>query len=83
VVQLQFPDHSILVKVRNKGDVITEQEIEQIFQPFFRGENVGETKGFGLGLSLAKRIIALHKGEISVNSNHEGTVFSIQLPSNG
>ena len=79
-VELKFPGNSILIHVRNKGDVITEQEIEQIFQPFFRGENAGETRGFGLGLSLAKRIIALHKGEISVDSNHEGTVFSIQLP---
>ena len=80
-VKLLFRHPEIIVRVENKGDVITEQEIEQIFQPFFRGENVGDTRGFGLGLSLARRIIALHKGEISVLSNHEGTVFTIHLPS--
>jgi signal transduction histidine kinase len=82
-VRLMFPGNHILVQVENKGDVITEQEIEQIFQPFYRGENVGEVRGFGLGLSLAKRIIALHKGHISVQSSYGGTVFSIELPANG
>ena len=81
-VKLSFPENGILIQVENKGDVITEQEIEQIFQPFYRGKNAGEIRGFGLGLSLAKRIIALHKGSISVQSTHGSTVFSIELASN-
>jgi len=68
------------ISVSNKGDVIAEQEIEQIFQPFYRGENATELKGFGLGLPLAKRIIGLHKGQISVQSGLAGTKFSIILP---
>ncbi len=80
-VELQFRGKEINIIVKNKGNVITEQEIEQIFQPFFRGENAGNTRGFGLGLSLAKRIIALHKGEIFVQSGQEGTTFNIILPS--
>jgi signal transduction histidine kinase len=80
-VELAFDQNDIHIRVMNKGDVINEQEIEQIFQPFFRGENVGETRGFGLGLSLARRLIALHKGHISVKSDQEGTLFTIVLPS--
>jgi len=80
-VDVSFENANIYIKVFNKGDVIAEQEIEQIFQPFFRGANAEDIKGFGLGLPLAKRIISLHKGEISVQSDLGGTSFIIQLPS--
>ncbi len=80
-VDVSFNDGKIVIKVFNQGDVIAEQEIEQIFQPFFRGGNVEDITGFGLGLPLAKRIISLHKGEISVQSDLSGTRFILQLPS--
>ncbi len=80
-VEVSFSNLMIFITVKNKGDVITEQEMEQIFQPFFRGENAMNTRGFGLGLPLAKRIIALHKGEILVDSDINGTSFSIRIPS--
>jgi two-component system sensor histidine kinase ArlS len=79
-VEVAFGKENILIKVTNQGDVIAEQEIEQIFQPFFRGGNAADFKGFGLGLPLAKRIIALHKGEINVESGLNGTFFLITLP---
>jgi signal transduction histidine kinase len=79
-VNLCFENDFIEVQVENKGDVIAEHEIEQIFQPFYRGDNTTEIKGFGLGLSLAKRIISIHKGEIKVNSGPAGTKFFIVLP---
>lgn len=82
MVELQFHERDIVVKVVNKGDVIAEEEIEQIFQPFYRSATVNEVKGFGLGLALAKRIVRLHKGTIDVQSDIErGTVFTITLPS--
>ena len=79
-VKLESSGEQILVNVSNKGDVIAEQEIEQIFQPFYRGDNATEVRGFGLGLPLARRIISLHKGEIKVNSGLTGTRFTIVLP---
>ncbi len=80
-VRISFAEKDIFIEVVNHGDIITEQEIEQIFQPFFRGSNAEDNKGFGLGLPLAKRIIALHKGEISVVSDDGQTNFMIVLPS--
>jgi two-component system, OmpR family, sensor histidine kinase ArlS len=80
-VKVSFNDKAILINVLNQGDIITEQEIEQIFQPFFRGSNAADNAGFGLGLPLARRIIALHKGNLTVTSGREGTCFSIHLPS--
>jgi len=84
VVELSFTnDRDIIIKVINSGDVIAEEEIEQIFQPFFRSSSSTlDVKGFGLGLALAKRIVQLHKGSIDVQSDIEnGTRFTITLPS--
>ncbi|MEO6612232.1 MAG: ATP-binding protein [Chitinophagaceae bacterium] len=80
-LEVSFAYRRIQILVMNKGDVITEEEIEQVFQPFFRGTNAIDIKGFGLGLPLAKRIIGLHKGNITVESNLSGTTFTIVLPS--
>jgi len=84
IVNLSFPNGKVLIEVMNKGDIIAEEEIENIFQPFYRSTNVGQAKGFGLGLALAKRIISLHKGQIEVQSDLiNGTIFTITLPSMG
>ena len=84
IVNLSFPNDKVLIEVMNKGDIIAEEEIENIFQPFYRSTNVGQAKGFGLGLALAKRIISLHKGQIEVQSDLiNGTTFTITLPSMG
>ncbi|HEY4148189.1 MAG TPA: HAMP domain-containing sensor histidine kinase [Chitinophagaceae bacterium] len=81
-VLLHFQNKQVLVEIKNRGDVIAEEEIENIFHPFYRAATAGETKGFGLGLALSKRIIQLHKGSIEVRSDVKtGTVFTITLPS--
>jgi len=80
-VEVSFTPGNIFIKVLNQGDVIAEHEIEQIFQPFFRGGNANDVKGFGLGLPLTKRIVSLHKGEIIVYSELHGTSFTLRLPS--
>jgi two-component system, OmpR family, sensor histidine kinase ArlS len=81
VVDLSFAWHKVYVKVVNQGTVIPADEISQIFQPFYRGPGTASVRGFGLGLALAQRIIALHKGTIYVTSdNTNGTNFTIELP---
>ncbi len=75
-----FGKTHIILKVANKGDVISEADIQNIFQPFFRTHSAHLKPGFGLGLTLARRILSLHKGTIAVESNMDiGTVFTIQL----
>ena len=80
-VDLSFAWHKVYVKVVNQGVVIQADEIEKIFQPFYRGKETASVRGFGLGLAMAQRIIALHKGTIHVTSNEAiGTNFTIELP---
>jgi signal transduction histidine kinase len=78
-------DHkNIIISVQNVGEGIPPNEIEKIFQPFYRVEQHRTSGGFGLGLSLAQRIIKLHRGAITVNSKQgENTIFAIHLPMAG
>jgi len=82
-IDLSFSNHHIYISVMNKGNVIATEEIQRIFQPFYRGTNAGDYKGFGLGLALAKGIASLHKGSIEVKSDPVlgGTMFIITIPS--
>ena len=80
-VNLTLGNTFFLIKIKDRASVIPVDERNNIFQPFYRIEGNPDTKGFGLGLSLAHRIIRLHKGDIMVDDNHgEGNVFSITLP---
>ena len=81
-VSLQVFNNSISIYVRDKGKGIDSTEIDKIFQPFYRTEEARSEGGFGLGLSLANRIIKIHKGTIAVTSEPgKGTILHVQLPS--
>ncbi len=71
---------NINVLISNKEVGIPANEIENIFQPFYRVETNHSRSGFGLGLSLAKKIINLHEGNIKVDSSKiNETIFSIEF----
>lgn len=82
IILLRTDEKNITVSIKNTGSGIPPHEYENIFQPFYRiGEN-RTTGGFGLGLSLAKRIVKLHNGDITVYSKQgEETIFNIHLGS--
>ena len=70
-------DHSEL-SVRNTGSVISKENLEKIFDRFYRVDESRSTTGYGLGLSMAKEIVKVHKGKISVKSSEEyGTEFTV------
>lgn len=80
-VSLVIIDGEISIQISDKGRGIPEQELQNIFQPFYRIDPNTPTKGFGLGLSLIERIIKLHKGKVDIQSKvEEGTTFTISLP---
>jgi signal transduction histidine kinase len=81
-ILLQVDGNTISIYIKDKGKGIQSSEIDKIFQPFYRTNESRREQGFGLGLSLAHRIIKIHKGDIEVASEPgKGTVFHIQLPS--
>lgn len=83
-ITAQKSDSKVKIKVADKGIGITKEDLRLIFDRFYRADK-SRTKqgalGYGLGLSIAKRIVILHQGIIDVESNlDKGTVFIIDLP---
>ena len=77
-VRISFSDDKVLVCFSDTGIGISREDMEQMFQPFYRGENRHFSAGNGIGMTLVERIVKLHDGIISVNSHpHEGTVFTL------
>lgn len=77
-------DGLFMLSVKDNGIGIKEEELPEIFDIFFRGENSRtdlRKEGMGLGLSLVKRIIAAHGGCIKVKSElHKGTTLEVRMP---
>lgn len=81
MVTLSLKGAGVEIVVEDKGIGIPEEDLPLIFQPFYRVNDKQLNEGFGLGLSLASRIINLHKGRIEVKSEvGKGTIFTVQLP---
>lgn len=81
-ISLSFVAGTIVIFFSNLSDTIDAAEVGELFQPFQRGSNAAGIKGYGLGLSLTKRIILLHKGEIKVEMTGLSTVVvTVILPS--
>ncbi len=73
----------IVISVEDTGSGIAAEDLPHIFDRYFRGSNVTRPRGdgAGLGLAIAKRIIELHGGEITVSSNlGAGCAFFTRLP---
>ncbi|WP_440135470.1 HAMP domain-containing sensor histidine kinase [Chitinophaga sancti] len=80
-VTIDFFTHNIQIQVRDNGIGIGPDELNKVFEPFYRGANAHATRGHGLGLSICKKIVQLHKGHISASSAPgKGTVFTVILP---
>jgi PAS domain S-box-containing protein len=68
-------------RIRDRGIGIPEADRERLFNAFHRGLNVGNTPGTGLGLTIVKRCVELHRGTIKVESAvGEGTTMTVRLP---
>jgi signal transduction histidine kinase len=74
-------DNFLNITFSNTGEGIKHEDLSKIFDPFYRGTTATKRKGFGIGLSLAEKVIKLHNGTIYVTSNPgELTCFVIGLP---
>jgi PAS domain S-box-containing protein len=64
------------MKIRNPGAPIPQEDLENLFSPFFTTKSYGT----GIGLTLSKKIVEDHKGSISVQSDGGEVVFTVWLP---
>ncbi|HEY87168.1 MAG TPA: GAF domain-containing protein [Dehalococcoidia bacterium] len=84
ILRIREVDRKIIVEVEDSAPVVTEEEKEKIFDPYYRGEDSDRRNrlpGIGLGLAIAKRLVELHGGEIWVESKPgKGNTFAFSLP---
>jgi signal transduction histidine kinase/AraC-like DNA-binding protein len=73
-------ERAILI-VEDNGKGMTKESVEHAFEQFYQDPNNNKARGSGLGLSLSKELVHLHKGEIELWSElNKGTRFEIRLP---
>jgi two-component system phosphate regulon sensor histidine kinase PhoR len=71
----------VLIEVSDTGTGIAAEEIDRVFERFYRGSGSLEQAGFGLGLSIARRMVDVMGGEIGVESEAGvGSTFWVRLP---
>jgi PAS domain S-box-containing protein len=76
-------DQQVCIEVCDTGIGIDTEDLKHIFDRFYRGKNVRQSKisGTGLGLAIVKEIVELHEGRIEVHSDsNRGTEFIVWLP---
>lgn len=71
-----------IVRVRNTGDPISEEDQAHLFDRFHRGSKVGENvRGHGLGLNIARELIRAHGGDLELNESEPGWIeFEFRVP---
>ncbi|OIU71735.1 sensor histidine kinase [Rossellomorea aquimaris] len=80
-IGLEEKEENLVITFKDTGIGMTQNEMDQIFDRFYRVDAAREKGGTGLGLSIVKQIIDLHQGKINVKSKAgEGTIFTITLP---
>lgn len=80
-IQTRQLNRSLVIAVADHGIGIPQENLAVIFEPFQRGDNVGQINGLGLGLAIVSDGVSLHGGKVEVNSvPGQGTVFTLRIP---
>jgi len=82
-IEVKLTDNSqfAIIEIADTGIGIPQPEVERVFEELYRASNAGRIHGSGMGLSLVRRIVQLHEGNITIHSREGyGTSVVIQLP---
>lgn len=80
-LSLSHRQDKAIFSVHNTGSCLNSDDLEHVFNRFYRADKSRSNEGYGLGLSIAKSITESHAGKISVDSDREGgTTFTVVMP---
>lgn len=79
-ITIDSTGNNIYLHFDNNGKLLSLEEQERLFIPFFRASNSTQRKGFGLGLNIIQRIVTLHKGSIGYIIYNNLNRFTLQFP---
>lgn len=75
-LMLKQSNHEISLSIKDNGPGITEEILDNIFVPFYSTKEGGS----GIGLSLSRQIMRLHRGQLTVETSGKGTSFTLHFP---
>jgi two-component system phosphate regulon sensor histidine kinase PhoR len=74
-------DEFYVVSIKDKGRGIASSDLQHIFEPFYRSNDISQTGGAGIGLSLVQNNMQAHNGQVKVSSDYgQGSTFSLFFP---
>ena len=79
-VRVNSSDQCLHVSICNHGPQIQPEQIKRLYDKFWQGDPSRAAEGTGIGLSIVKKVVDLHGGQIDVQSTPEETVFTVHLP---
>ena len=80
-IKVKKENDSLILSFIDEGLPIPKENLDSIFNKFFRTKESSSTEGHGIGLSIVKHIIELHKGSIKAESTEENkAIFTVTLP---
>lgn len=81
-IKAEHKTENMVITFTNDGDLIPAEKLDTIFEKFFRLDvsRSSQTGGAGLGLAIAKEIVAAHGGSITAKSDKGKTIFTVTLP---
>jgi len=80
-ISVAHPDHEIIISVEDRGPGIMPDEVNRLFEKFYRGRKLSTERGLGLGLAICQKIIQAHGGTIwAENRLDGGSAFRFTLP---
>jgi len=79
VIKIKETENAYKVSVANAGPEIPEESKDKIFNKFYQVDESHASEGNGVGLAIVKKIVELHKGNVTVESENGITTFEIEL----
>ena len=80
-VNMDFRQEEVILTVKDHGIGIPKNDLESIFDTFYRASNVGNIQGSGVGLAIVNQFVKLHHGTMDLKSKEgKGTTISVKIP---
>ena len=70
----------LYISVKDFGKGIKNEDLPKLTDPFYRGDRENNIKGFGIGLTIVKKVIEAHNGELNIESEYgKGSLFTLKI----
>ena len=79
-ILVEEKEEQIIVAISNTGKPIPQESMKQIFNKFYQADESHSTQGNGIGLAIVKKVVELHHGTVTVQSDPSLTTFTVTLP---